>query len=577
MTYWYETPDDQKDTWHWMGVSLSLAHTIGLHRNPANSNMGPRRQKLWKRIWWSTYTRDRLIALGMRRPTRIKDGDCDVPMLTMDDFEFGIFPPEVIDMLGNCEALQNVEHQKALAIMSVEKSKLCLCISKVLSAQYSVLSHKFGGTTETTMMLVPKKSEAEAGEVTHCDLDLESWLNDLPQETRYYAPASSDLTEGEKVLLLHRALLKMVYLATSSALHRPQVLPSNPYPTTEIKLQDLSRQKVRNAAIEITSIADSLYSLDLTRYLPTTGVTVLLPAVIIHLLDIKSNDVNVRATSLRRFYQCMQILQGLREIYASADFATSFLEAAIRKAGIHLSTRPVPEQPRAPNESAPNTVRMSALTPPPDFLADKIPNLTYNDPVLSPAAFAATGQDSDSLFVSTPPRSIGSDNGGNTHNDTFKANSQFSKQNPDTMNNGIIINNNSEFNDFMSMAHDSEVMQNDFDTLINFDEASADLFAAENGIGPDLAAKSEGPSFSDIDWMIRDTNGTDNGGNMTGTKSTETMTDCPATPKVDDKIRNLLEVELETVPPGETGIPASQKGLTITGDLDADIGLNLNT
>jgi hypothetical protein len=33
----------------------------------------------WKRIWWSTYTRDRLIALGMRRPMRVKDDDCDVP------------------------------------------------------------------------------------------------------------------------------------------------------------------------------------------------------------------------------------------------------------------------------------------------------------------------------------------------------------------------------------------------------------------------------------------------------------------------------------------------------------------
>ena len=160
MTYWYETPDDQKDTWHWMGVSLSLAHTIGLHRDPSNSGMGPRRKQLWKRIWWSTYTRDRLIALGMRRPMRVKDDDCDVPMLTLDDFEFKKFPPEVLNMLGECELLTNTEYQRHLAMMFVEKAKLCLCVSHVLSAQYSVLSHRFGGTTETTMMLVPKKSEA---------------------------------------------------------------------------------------------------------------------------------------------------------------------------------------------------------------------------------------------------------------------------------------------------------------------------------------------------------------------------------------------------------------------------------
>ena len=45
MTYWYETPDDQKDTWHWMGVAISLAHTIGLHRNPEKSNMDIKKQK----------------------------------------------------------------------------------------------------------------------------------------------------------------------------------------------------------------------------------------------------------------------------------------------------------------------------------------------------------------------------------------------------------------------------------------------------------------------------------------------------------------------------------------------------
>jgi hypothetical protein len=41
MIYWYETPDDQKDTWHWMGMAISLAYTIGLHRNPGLTSMTP--------------------------------------------------------------------------------------------------------------------------------------------------------------------------------------------------------------------------------------------------------------------------------------------------------------------------------------------------------------------------------------------------------------------------------------------------------------------------------------------------------------------------------------------------------
>ncbi|OGE52947.1 hypothetical protein PENARI_c009G01174 [Penicillium arizonense] len=493
MTYWYETPDDQKDTWHWMGVSLSLAHTIGLHRDPGNSRMDVRRQQMWKRIWWSTYTRDRLIALGMRRPMRVKDDDCDVPMLTLDDFEFHPFSPEVVAMVGNSEILQNVAHQRELALMFIEKAKLCLCVSHVLSAQYSVLSHKFGGTMETTMMLVPKKSTAETFEVRRCDQELEDWLANLPIETQYTASNSSKLSEVDEVLHSHRALLKMVYLTTSSALHRPQVLPALPYPSTDAELQDMSRNKVRCAAVEITAIAQDLHCLDLTRYYPTTGVTVLLPAVIIHLLDIKSSDPSIRMTSLQRFYQCMRILQRLREIYASADFATSFLEAAIRKAGIQLTvspqdvqssrTRPHKSNPTAdPFVSPPS--RLNTLTPPPDSLAQKIPDLTYPNHTGTSAGGRSTGD----LFASTPPHSDESENG-STNNLNPNLNPKDAFTMPSEM----------SLTELMDLANDAEVTQNDFDALINFDEASnTDFFAADDAQQNEPEEKTFGFSVDNV-------------------------------------------------------------------------------
>ncbi|PLN82909.1 putative C6 transcription factor [Aspergillus taichungensis] len=545
MTYWYETPDDQKDTWHWMGVSLSLAHTIGLHRDPANSRMDARRQRMWKRIWWSTYTRDRLIALGMRRPMRVKDDDCDVPMLTLDDFEFQPFSPEVVSMVGDSEVLQSTSHQKELALMFIEKAKLCLCVSHVLSAQYSVLSHKFGGTMETTMMLVPKKSAAETFEVRRCDQELEDWLANLPAEIRYAPAAPAKLSEAQEVLHSHRALLKMVYLTTSSALHRPQVLPAIPFPSMDTELQDISRNKVRFAAVEITNIAQDLHRLDLTRYFPTTGVTVLLPAVIIHLLDIKSSDPNIRMTSLQRFYQCMRILQRLREIYASADFATSFLEAAIRKAGIQLTVSPQDMQARASHHADPRS-RLSTLTPPPDSLAQKIPDLTYPKPTGTGVAGRLAEEGPAALFASTPPPSDGSENG-STNN-----------LNPSYHQDALSIPNlDSELSlsELMDLANDAEVTQNDFDALINFDDAGADFFSADdhqgsnhpstkglNGFG--LASMNNVPGMMDFD---SETN-----------QKTSLGADRPA---------STLGVASEA--------PPQPEGNGLTTDLDTDLGLNL--
>ena len=75
----------------------------------------------------------------------------------------------------------------------------------------------------------------------------------------------------------------MMYLTTSIALHRPQVLPVSPFPSVDMELQDNLRRNLRFAAAVITSIGQDLHILDLTRYFPVTGVMVLLPAVIIHL------------------------------------------------------------------------------------------------------------------------------------------------------------------------------------------------------------------------------------------------------------------------------------------------------
>lgn len=465
MTYWYEIPDDQKDTWHWMGVSLSLAHTIGVHRNPANSNMDPKRQRLWKRVWWSSYTRDRLIALGMRRPTRIKDEDCDVPMLALVDFDIRPFSAEALQAAGDLELLRRPDQQCKLALMFVEKSKLCLCISHVLKAQYSVLGHDQPsvGSSETTMMLVPKKSGSEGCEVQTCDRELDGWALRLCREARYRPESMVPLTPTTEVLYVHRALLHMIYLTTSSALHRPHVLPSTSSPNVESALQEVSRAKVRKAAVEITEIAQDLYMRDLIRYLPTTAVTVILPAVIIHLLDIKCNNPSVRTASLHRFRQCMQILQRLREIYCSADFATSFLEAAIRKADIHVAAMPplTPESQLAAattvrpqsvhktthpesisgfhnsGSSAPfegPDIRSLALTPPPDFLAESSslklglspsaaapmgattmsgPDVHLQMPI--PSAFSShlstDVSERDLKYASTPPQSVPSENG----------------------------------------------------------------------------------------------------------------------------------------------------------------------
>jgi len=485
MTYWYETPDDQKDSHHWMGIAVSLSHTIGLHRNPEKSSTmdGPR-QRLWKRIWWSTYMRDRLVALGMRRPTRIKDKDFDVPMLKLDDFELEILPDGASCMPADCTYLRDAEKQRQLAIMCIEKAKLCICVSHVLSVQYSVLHNNHGvmseeGSTRTTMMLVAKKLDPAVNDVQACDKELQAWKDNLSEEARYIEPRWADIDSGKADLVVNRSLLHMIYYATLSALHRPQVLPSTSMPPRSMQADQLeiSRKSVRLAATQITGIAHSLYNYDLVRLLPTTGITTLLPAIIIHLLDIKAPEEETRRHSLQGFCQCMQIMSKMRDIYAAADYSTAFLEAAIRKAEIVLpqktnelkETRQVITSAQGLMDAGKHMTSNhdpGALTPPPDNQPgeQKVQMNHFDDHLMTDDDIA---QKLNSFLASTPPDSETHPSGGET---------------------GI-----------HAPFHLQPELEPDFDSMVNLD-AAGETWLLEDGALAAMQGESSGFTM-DMDWM----------------------------------------------------------------------------
>jgi hypothetical protein len=258
-----------------MGVTISLAYRIGLHRNIEHPGMEPWKKKLWKRIWWSCLMRDHLIALDMGWPIRINAGDYDVLMLAEDDFEIAALPKHITMIPAEYTLARDVQLQRELAQMYIAKCKLCLCVGHVLSTQYSVLGccqMTQYENTSSSAMLFPKKLDQMA-EIQACDNELNDWVVALPSSCRYPSEICDENSAGSG--FVHRALLSMIYLTTMSALYRPQILPSpviKPKPHEE---PNYALCKVREVSRKITRIAQDLRSLGLERrYLPTTGVTI---------------------------------------------------------------------------------------------------------------------------------------------------------------------------------------------------------------------------------------------------------------------------------------------------------------
>lgn len=325
MSSWYSkhTPwNERRHTWHWTGLAYDLARSMGLHREPGGKHVSASLRSARRRLWWSLYIRDRMIALGTRRPMRIHDEEFDVKMLTLDDF----------DVQSSQEPTNgwNKDEVLSTARMCIQLAKLSVLIGRVVSSQYTTLCPRVGASH--TMMIMPRRDGDHTKELEECEKELQKWFEALDRNVGR-SGASTAQQDPHSCFEIHWAQLNMTYLTVVNVLHRAQALLNQ---TGDQDTGSASKLKVKNAARSITRLGQDMLSKDQVRFLSLIGVTALLAACLTHMLDVGSTDEDVRDASTFRLYQSLQVLQSLRAIYASADSAFSFLASVTRKAGIYL-------------------------------------------------------------------------------------------------------------------------------------------------------------------------------------------------------------------------------------------------
>lgn len=160
MSFWWNSLTDQKDTWHWLGNSISLALTLGMHRSTRYSDLCIGDQRLWKRIWWSLFAEDKHAAAALGRPVHIRLRDCDIEPLDESDFEEQS-PPE-----AHIFGIQEKVH-----VMYV----IFLCeLSKILER---IVEKSFNRQEKVSSSCIEKLQE--------CQTMLRGWEARLPAELRF--------------------------------------------------------------------------------------------------------------------------------------------------------------------------------------------------------------------------------------------------------------------------------------------------------------------------------------------------------------------------------------------------------
>ncbi|KEF60850.1 uncharacterized protein A1O9_02412 [Exophiala aquamarina CBS 119918] len=328
MTCWQEKGDEVKHLRHWIGIAYNISVFIGLNKDPAVSSLSPRRKHLWKRVWWSCYIRDRMLALGLRHPPIIPEEDCESPDLVLDDFDIRPATSDVLSAFNHCGLLHDLDQQHRLAEVCIAQQQLCHNISKILRTRFQTIVPKLGCTSTRTLVSAPKISRTNSSPVQTCAFELTAWFRDLPDQLKYRSPSSLQFAPEQHLLMFHCALLNLFYYALVCILHRPWPPPiARALPASEL----CSQRTSRHAANAIISILRDLQFQEMIHLLPTSGITCLLQAAVTHLCDAATSLNSLRDRSRYQLETCLEYLDSLMEVHIYSHCAKSFLVSAAAK------------------------------------------------------------------------------------------------------------------------------------------------------------------------------------------------------------------------------------------------------
>ena len=187
----------------------------------------------------------------------------------------------------------------------------------------------------------------------------------------------------------------------------------------------------------------------------------------------------------------MNILQRLREIYAAADFANSFLEAAIHRVGIQLIQG---FQARASNYTeAMSQANLQLLAPEP--LAPKIPNVTYFKSKDAEVMNQAT-EGVPTALPSIPLPGSGESNSTSKLSPSYKQIFHLP-----------YLDSEMNCSELMDLAEDTKGKDNDLYRPINFEDSRAEYFTANlnqsQTIHGDEAVELATDSLKTVPRMVR--------------------------------------------------------------------------
>ncbi|KAL8792293.1 MAG: hypothetical protein Q9195_005084 [Heterodermia aff. obscurata] len=269
--------------WYWEGPE----------GNVEGSQLSRPDKRLWKRIWWTLFTRDRSVAVALGRPVHINTDDSDVEMVSEDDFiededdQPSKYPPDSIHV----QFFLQPDDKMLLTLLTVTwlsqigyRTVLKRCIGRNLGTISG--QHYFIQTISKNRHLYALEMEL----IEQCSTTL---------------------------CLLHRAHMPPATYESSS---------HNGYPTDAAYP---SRNIAFQAAGMITSIIDALIKHDELKFTPAFIVYSLFSALIMLVYQMRSSVPSIVTAAQERMQVCMNALKEVSKVWLVAKMVHTLFESIL--------------------------------------------------------------------------------------------------------------------------------------------------------------------------------------------------------------------------------------------------------
>ncbi|KAH8885467.1 hypothetical protein GQ53DRAFT_810159 [Thozetella sp. PMI_491] len=87
VAYYMQTLNRRDSAYLYIGLALRMAVSLGLHQEVLDQDMDPYERERRRRVWWSTYSLERLLCVTSGHPISINDNDIDVLLPSAIDGE----------------------------------------------------------------------------------------------------------------------------------------------------------------------------------------------------------------------------------------------------------------------------------------------------------------------------------------------------------------------------------------------------------------------------------------------------------------------------------------------------------